>query len=179
MSRRRSCSVKFAGERQRAFAWAPLIAALATLLAACGGPAHEPLDVGSRAPDFSLPTLDGATFESSGLEGRPAILNFWATWCAPCRTEIPELIELAGAADVTVVGIALDEEGATKVRPFVQEFAISYPVLLGDQEIFQRFDGFVVPHTVVLDSALQVRKVYRGPVTRQMLEEELRALAAS
>jgi thiol-disulfide isomerase/thioredoxin len=148
------------------------------LLASCGGPAYEPLEVGNPAPAFSLPRLEGGTFESGSLQGRAVILNFWATWCAPCRTEIPELIALAGEADVNIVGIALDKEGAVKVRPFVEELEIGYPVLLGDEEIFQRFDGFVVPHTVVLDSALIVRKVYRGPVTREMLEQDLRAMVS-
>jgi thiol-disulfide isomerase/thioredoxin len=150
---------------------------LATLTVSCGG-APERATVGNRAPHFSLTSLDGAAFDSASLEGRIVVLNFWATWCAPCRKEIPELIELSHAGEASVVGIALDEEGESKVRPFAESFGIDYPILLGNQETFLLFDGFVVPHTVVLDPALNVYKMYRGPVERESLDADIRAIAA-
>jgi len=154
-----------------------LIVALATLAVSCGG-APERAAVGNRSPHFSLTSLDGEAFDSAGLEGSIVVLNFWATWCAPCRKEIPELIELAHTVGVSVVGIALDEEGESKVRPFAESFGIDYPILLGNEETFLLFDGFVVPHTVVLDRSLNVYKIHRGPVARESLEEDIRAIAA-
>jgi thiol-disulfide isomerase/thioredoxin len=105
------------------------------------------------------------------------IPNFWATWCQPCLKEIPELKKLAAESKVQIVGIALDKSGLKAVGPFVERHGINYAILLGDQETFQRFDGFGIPHTLVLDSSYKVFKVYRGAVTREALEKDLQAIA--
>ena len=154
--------------------------ALCILLVAalgCGGPAEVEIRQGAVAPDFKLKSLDGTWVESSSFKGESVVLNFWATYCQPCLKEIPELKKLAAESKVQIVGIALDKNGLNAVRPFVERHGINYAVLLGDQETFQRFDGFGIPHTVVLDPAYEVFKVYRGAVTREMLEEDLQAIA--
>src|SRR5436190_10873581 len=96
--------------------------------------------VGSRAPEFSLKSLEGATVTNSSLEGSIVVLNFWATWCGPCVKEIPDLKEVAASSNARVVGIALDEDGMKAVKPFVDRYGINYTVLLGDQNLFQRFN---------------------------------------
>ncbi len=153
---------------------------LATLVAAaaCGGQPQR-FEVGGPAPAFSLPTLGGDVTSTESLRGRVVVLNFWATWCQPCRTEIPELIELADNTEVTVVGIALDHEGAPVVGPFAERLKIDYPILLGDEDVFARYGGLAIPHTVVLDASLTVRHIIRGPVTRALLESNLQAIDAS
>ena len=151
-----------------------------TLVACCGcGGAAEPevIEAGSPAPKFRLKSLDGRTVESGSLEGRPVVLNFWATWCAPCREEMPELKQLAASGAAQVVGIALDEGGADAVKPFVELHGINYTVLLGDQETFTRFDGVGIPYTLLLDSSLRVVKSYRGTITREALERDLKTAA--
>jgi peroxiredoxin len=84
---------------------------------------------------------------------------------------------LAAESNVQIVGIALDKNGAKAVKPFVERHGINYTILLGNDEVFQEFDGFGIPHTVVLDASYRVVKMYRGPVTRGALEQDLRSIA--
>ena len=144
-------------------------------LTACGGvPAAVDLEVGGPIPDFELPSLAGGELSRDDLVGKPVVLNFWATWCRPCLKEIPDLRAIAKDTEVRVVSIALDEEGETVVRPFVERMEIDYEVLLGDMELFQRFDGYAIPYTIVLDASAQVVSIYRGLVNQRRLEKDLR-----
>ena len=150
-----------------------------TVLLACGGAGQpEKVEVGQRAPDFSLKTLDGTTVKSSSLKGDIVVLNFWATYCQPCRSEIPELNQFAAASGAKVVGISLDPEGAPTVRQYEsrENLKLNYTVLLGDEEVFQRFDGVGIPYTIVLDRSQRVVSIYRGPVNRETLEQDLRKI---
>ena len=131
---------------------------------------------GARVPGFALKSLDGATVTNNTLEGEIVVLNFWATWCAPCVKEIPDLKEVAASSKAKVVGIALDEDGEKAVKPFVDRFSINYTVLLGDQDLFQRFNGFGIPYTLVLDRSQRVVKIYRGPTTRELLEQDVKEI---
>jgi thiol-disulfide isomerase/thioredoxin len=151
--------------------WIPCLSTIVFVLVACSAP--PPVEVGEIAPEFDLPTLDGGTLSFDDLEARPTVVAFWATWCQPCYKEIPVLNELAGEPGVQVVSIALDEDGASAVTPFVEEREIRYPVLLGDEETFFRFDGFGIPHTLVLDAEGRIVAVHRGPVEREVLRREL------
>ena len=147
------------------------------ILSSCIGGSDEgsgSTAIGDRAPKFSLKALDGTTVSSSSLEGNLVILNFWATWCEPCLKEIPDLKQVAASSGAKVVGIALDEDGMKSVKPFVDSHGINYTVLLGDQDLFQRFNGLGIPYTLVLDRAQRVVKIYRGPTTRESLEQDLK-----
>jgi thiol-disulfide isomerase/thioredoxin len=143
---------------------------------AAGDKGSEEVRVGGRVPSFSLESLDGATVTSRSLEGSVVVLNFWATWCAPCRTEIPDLKQVAASPEVKVLGIALDEDGAKSVKPFVERFGINYTVVLGDQELFQRFNGFGIPYTLVLDRSQRIVNIYRGPASKESLEQDLKRI---
>ena len=145
---------------------------------ACGGET-EIAQVGQTAPAFDLMALDGTEFSSASLKGQPVILNFWATWCQPCLTEIPEFKEFAAESKVKLIGIALDKDGARSVKPFVEKHQINYPILLGNEELFQQFNGFGIPHTVILDADYKVVKVYRGTITKDDLENDLASVAHS
>ena len=136
----------------------------------------EDVVVGNTIPDFSLKSLDGKTVSKESLKGEVVVLNFWASWCGPCMGEIPELEQVAANSKARVVGIALDENGLETVKPFAESHQINYTVLLGDQDIFQQFNGVGIPYTLVLDRAQHIVKVYRGPVNRKLLEADLRAL---
>lgn len=146
-----------------------------TLATGCGEPA-PPVREGETAPHFESLTLAGDAFDSRSLEGEVVLLNFWATWCRPCLGEIPVLQEMDERAGVRVVGIAIDEHGAETVAPFVDEHDIRYTVVLGDQDLFLRFDGFAIPHTLLLDRGYRVARIYRGPVSAEELERDLAAL---
>lgn len=151
------------------------------LLSACARPAprHEDIGEGLPIPEFQLPSLDGDTVRSTDWTGQPVVLNFWATWCGPCVREIPTLKKLHRAEGVQVVSIALDEQGASVVRPFVERHQIDYPVLLGNHAVFQRFNGSAIPYTFVLDSDLQVVEIHRGLVSARRLEKDLRRAMGS
>jgi thiol-disulfide isomerase/thioredoxin len=151
----------------------------AVVLHGCGGgsPPVKPEDVvvGNTIPDFSLQSLDGKTVDKGSLKGEVVVLNFWASWCAPCMSEIPDLKEVAASSKAKVVGIALDEEGGETVKPFVNTHGINYTVLVGNQDIFAQFNGVGIPYTLVLDRSQRIVNVHRGPVTEEALEADLRA----
>lgn len=150
---------------------------LLSFLVSCSASEIGPLGIGSPAPEFSLLALDGRRLDLESFAGKVVVLNFWATWCQPCRREIPELVALAESGTAEVVGIALDEEGARAVRPFVERHGIPYTVLIGDQEIFQRFHGFAIPYTLVLDPGRRIVGIYRGPTSRAAIEQALAELS--
>ncbi len=132
------------------------------------------LKVGDVIPAFELSTLSGEIVSSQSFLGRPVVLNFWATWCGPCVKEIPTLKTLDKDATAQVVTIAIDEQGAAAVRPFVDGHEIDYTVLLGDKEVFQRFKGWAIPYTLVLDASLEIVSLHRGYVSLRSLERDLR-----
>ncbi len=133
------------------------------------------LAVGDPLPKFSLKTLDGSVVDSSSLAGKVAVVNFWATWCQPCLKEIPELKQLSTEDQLEVVGIALDEEGAVAVEPFVEQHGMGYKILLGNQEIFTKMGGFSIPYTLVVDASTRIVSVYRGAATRADILQDLKA----
>jgi thiol-disulfide isomerase/thioredoxin len=154
-----------------------LVCLSAVILSSCGDATSgspEKLKLGGRIPNFSLKSLDGSTVTDRSFEGSVVVLNFWATWCAPCMKEIPDLKKVAADSKVKVLGIALDEDEATAVRPFVERNGINYPVAFGNQELFQRFNGLGIPYTLVLDRSQRIVNIYRGPVTKESLEQDLK-----
>ena len=152
--------------------------ALLVAIAACGAPQDEvSVAIGSPAPSFELEDLDGSAVASSTYSGRPALLNFWATWCQPCLKEEPELEALATSGQMAVVAIALDEKGAKTVAPHVEKHRPSFDILLGDQATFERFGGYTIPYSLLLDRQGKVLRIYRGPITRLEVEEDLRGAA--
>lgn len=123
--------------------------------------------------DFSLPQLNDETLALSDLRGQWVILNYWATWCAPCRKEIPELSELhEQREDITVLGIAYEDVDKEMFAEFLQEFFVSYPILVAD--VYQPPEPFgapkVLPTTIILDPTGRSVKAFLGPVTRQDIE---------
>jgi thiol-disulfide isomerase/thioredoxin len=154
-----------------------LCALLIGAMPGCGADSNpENVVVGNRAPEFALTSLDGTTVNSDSLKGNVVVLNFWATWCQPCMSEIPELKEFAADFKVKVVGIALDENGVNAVKPFVENHRINYTVLLGDEDLFQRFNGLGIPYTLVLDRSQRIVRIYRGPTTKASLEADLKMI---
>lgn len=103
------------------------------------------------APAFTLPTLDGDSLALADLRGRVVLVNFWATWCAPCVAEMPDLSALHEEFDgLTVVGVAVDE-GPELVRPFAENLDVRYPIVLDDGGVAEAFGGvWALPTTYVI-----------------------------
>lgn len=136
----------------------------------------EDIIVGGNVGHFSLPTLDGQNLNSSSLKGKPVVLNFWATWCQNCMKEIPELKKVAAGTGAKVIGIALDEDGVQTIKPFVESHQINYTILVGNQEIFQQFNGVAIPYTLVLDGSHRIFKIYRGQASKEDIENDLKKI---
>ena len=142
-------------------------------------------DLGA-APDFTLPDLDGRPFTLSAYRGNVVVLNFWATWCPPCRAEIPGFIALQDAfreAGVVFVGVALDDEGAAVVAPYAEERGMNYPVLVDGWQAAARYGGIgTVPTTFLIDAEGRIRYRHTGillkPSLRAALAELTREAAA-
>lgn len=143
-------------------------------IVACGeAPPSQPLAIGAPAPSFELTRVGGGRVSLADLAGEPRVLVFWATWCQPCLAEIPALESIEAEHPGRIVSIALDEGGAADVARFLENRPIPYRVLIGDADLFARYDGLAIPHTVVLDRDLKVVAVHRGIVDRDVLESSL------
>jgi cytochrome c biogenesis protein CcmG/thiol:disulfide interchange protein DsbE len=132
------------------------------------------------APMFTLQDLNGQDVSLSDFEGKVVILDFWATWCPPCKAEIPHFIELYKQykdKGLVVIGIALDQEGIDIIKPFVQKYGIEYPVLLPDGQVAKAYGGInSIPTTFVIDSAGNVRQKYVGYRDKSVFEADIKEL---
>lgn len=133
------------------------------------------------APDFSLETLEGNTFRLRDHRGKVVVLNFWATWCPPCRREIPDFVALQrdlGEEGLQFVGVALERDaGPPEVRAFADEMDINYPVGLGDGSIARKYGGVrSLPMTFVIGPEGQIQKTIPGMTTEDRIRPVLEAL---
>jgi thiol-disulfide isomerase/thioredoxin len=98
----------------------------------------------SPAPDFTLESLDGKSMRLSDLRGKAVLLNFWATWCGPCKIETPWLVELQnqyGSQGLQVIGVAMDDSGKEDIAKFAKDMGVNYPVLLGKEAVGEAYGG--------------------------------------
>lgn len=130
------------------------------------------LPAGSNAPDFTLMAFDGRTVRLSELRGRPVVINFWASWCPPCREEAPALrkvAELEARADgAAFVGINVRDREEDAKR-FVSEFGIPYPNGPDPGDVEARYAGIGIPYTVFIASDGTIARTWVGPLDEQRL----------
>src|SRR5947209_8524806 len=96
------------------------------------------------APDFSLESLDGKNMRLSDLRGKAVLLNFWATWCSPCKIEMPWFVELQkqyGPQGLQIVGIAMDDASKEDIAKFARDLGVNYPILLGKEFVGEAYGG--------------------------------------
>ena len=131
--------------------------------------------------DIVMEDVDGAVFSMDDLRGRVTLVNYWATWCGPCRQEIPDLIRLQDryGDHLQVIGVSTDEGDVEHVRAFAEEFAMNYPVVMATPEINKQFPGvFALPTSFVLDTEGRIVQTHVGLISPAVLEAETRHLAS-
>jgi len=132
------------------------------------------------APAFELASLDGSQVSLASLEGRPVVIDFWATWCVPCIRQIPVLNELRKQHGdrVSVVGIAVDAQGLEVVAPFAEEHGMEYTILIGDEALAQDFGAKGFPTLFILNAQGAIEEAHVGVVSLGELEEALERAGA-
>ena len=167
----------------------PRIFLAATMLVAagCGALAKAPQSGNvirfvrnpDAAPEFQLTTLDGKPLSLESERGKVVLLNFWATWCGPCRAEIPDLIALQEryAGKLQIIGLMVDEDDAGVVKQVVARTGINYPVAMTSPEIRIKYGGIAaLPTSFVLDTQGRVVQKHEGLRNPALYEAEIRAL---
>jgi len=143
------------------------------------GPAKLVGDVhNAAAPDFELPSLDGRKVKLSDFRGQAVLLNFWATWCSPCKIEMPWFVELQKqyAKDgLVVLGVAMDDTESSKIAEFASDLGVNYPVLLGTDQVSDDYgDVRALPTTFYIDRNGTIVAKAVGLLGRQEIEEDVR-----
>ena len=136
--------------------------------------------VGFQAPDFTVPALNGETFSLAEHRGRPLVINFWATWCPPCRAEIPFFQAAARKynGQLTVVGVD-DGEPAALVASFANEIGMTYPIPLDeDSAVSRAYRVNSLPTTFFIDGEGTIRNIHIGIINQAVLEERIAQLLA-
>lgn len=166
-----------------------LLIALAALAVACGIYLlrRHPVTVnhasragdGAVAPDFSLSQLNGEPLRLSAYRGKVVLLDFWATWCAPCREEIPHFVDLQnqyGSQGLRIVGVSMDD-GPEPVRDFYQQFKMNYPVVMGDAKIGELYGGVLgLPIAFLIGRDGRIRAKHIGATEISVFEREIAEL---
>jgi thiol-disulfide isomerase/thioredoxin len=130
--------------------------------------------------DFTLKDMHGVDVQLASFKGKVILLNFWATWCGPCRAEIPSLVELQEqyADDLVVLGLSVDDT-AEKLLPYAAEFKMNYPVLVGNgrEDVQEAFGPlFGIPVSVIIGRDGVIAKKHSGIATKEQIEREIKAL---
>ncbi len=133
----------------------------------------------ASALDFSLQDLNGKTVKLSDFKGKPVLIDFWATWCQPCRDSIPIIVKLHrtfSSKGLVVLGISLDEGGWNSVKSFAASQGITYPVLIGSHDAVEKFQIRTIPTLVVINKNGEIVKRYLGVGDESGLEKDIKAI---
>ncbi len=134
----------------------------------------------ASAPDFSLPTADGKTLKLSDYKGKAVIIDFWATWCPPCRKGIPDLIELKkkyGKKGFEIIGISVDQDTKPDVVPFIKDNGINYPIVYADNNVVMQYGGIrAIPTSFVIDKEGKIIASYEGLISSLTYENHIKKI---
>jgi thiol-disulfide isomerase/thioredoxin len=133
---------------------------------------------GKPAPDFALQTLDGKTLRLSDFRGKGVLLNFWATWCVPCKVEMPWFVELQkqyASQGLQVLGVAMDDASAEDIAKFAKELGVNYPIVIGKEAVGDAYGGIpFLPATFYVGrDGKVVDKIY-GLKSRSDIEDDIK-----
>ena len=136
---------------------------------------------GNLAPDFALTDLDGRKLTLSDYRGKVVLLDFWATWFGPCRSEIPHFVEMQntyGPQGFQVIGISMDDD-AKPVREYFQRYRLNYPVAVGDDKLADRFGGTLgLPVNFIIDRQGRIHAKYLGATDVSVFDSDVKGLLA-
>ena len=150
---------------------------------AAGAPG-EPEDAAAAGKparlDFKLKDMNGVDVRLDSFKGKVILINFWATWCGPCKAEIPSLVELQQeyADDLVVLGFSVDDP-AEKMKPYAEEYKVNYPLLVGNgrEDVQNAFGPLLgIPVTVIIGRDGIIAKKHTGIATKEQFEREIKAL---
>lgn len=134
------------------------------------------------APDFTVTSLDGKELRLSALKGKVVMLDFWATWCPPCKAEIPHFIELQnayGPKGLEIIGLSVDQEGPEVVRDFSKEYGVNYTMAMAGPDLVQKYGGIRgIPTTFLIDKEGRIAKKLVGYHDKQVFESQIQTLLA-
>ncbi|WP_077324848.1 TlpA family protein disulfide reductase [Virgibacillus siamensis] len=134
------------------------------------------IDVGDTAPDFQLETLSGKKVKLSDYRGGPVMLNFWASWCPPCRAEMPDMEKLHQNKDVTILAVNLteSESGKGNVKEFVNKYNLTFPILLDEEvRVAAMYQIRPIPTTFFIDSEGVIQYTAFGAMNYELMVQEL------
>jgi peroxiredoxin len=138
---------------------------------------------GKEAPDFSLASLDGKTLRLSDYRGKAVLLNFWATWCEPCKIEMPWFVQLQkqyGPQGLQVLGVAMDDTDPQDITEFAQKMGVNYPILVGKEAVGDQYGGIpYLPSTFYIDRDGKVIDRVYGLVSRSEIEDNIKKTLSS
>ena len=138
---------------------------------------------GKPAPDFSLASLDGKTVKLSDFRGKAVLLNFWATWCEPCKIEMPWFVELQkqyGPQGLQVLGVAMDDTDPKDISEFAHKMGVNYPIAVGKEAVGDQYGGIpYLPSTFYIDRDGNVVDRVYGLVSRSEIEDDIKKALSS
>lgn len=159
-----------------------VLALLLSCFAAAGHPSASDTLINRPAPPFSRTDLTGARISLSAYRGKLVLLNFWATWCAPCRVELPRFAawkKQYGAQGLQILAVSMDDDPAL-VRDFLRQMRPNYPVLMGDAKLGDKYGGVLgLPVTLLIDRRGIIRARIEGEPDLAAMEAQIRKLLAS
>jgi peroxiredoxin len=135
---------------------------------------------GKKAPDFSLKSNNGKTITLSELKGNVVLVNFWATWCGPCRAEMPgfeEVYKQLHSRGFEIVGVSLDRRGWQDVTPFLKNVPVTYPIVVGYQNLVEAYGNFdAIPTSFLIDKQGRIVEQHIGYMSKADLEKKIKPL---